>query len=50
MQQANIFSSMPSTSSSVPPLAVHLNMLINTLGEAPRDDVKFQVLKVSIIF
>uniref|UniRef100_A0A915MMJ1 Uncharacterized protein n=3 Tax=Meloidogyne TaxID=189290 RepID=A0A915MMJ1_MELJA len=45
MQQANIFSSMPSTSSSVPPLAVHLNMLINTLGEAPRDDVKFQVLK-----
>uniref|UniRef100_A0A914MXL4 Uncharacterized protein n=1 Tax=Meloidogyne incognita TaxID=6306 RepID=A0A914MXL4_MELIC len=36
---------MPSTSSSVPPLAVHLNMLINTLGEAPRDDVKFQVLK-----
>ncbi|CAK5085298.1 unnamed protein product [Meloidogyne enterolobii] len=45
MQQANIFSSMPSTSTSVPPLAVHLNMLINTLGEAPRDDVKFQVLK-----
>jgi len=31
----------------LPPMVAHLNSLMQTLNDAPQDDVKFQALKVT---